>query len=101
MPANDEPTEANRASCSGCPIRDCPAQSDEDGTLLSGRRLGLAASGLFLAPIVLALVGAACFAAGSVGQLLGAAVGFGAGVTCAVIATKLLLRKPRDDGPPH
>jgi len=90
MHTNDEPNEGNGSVCSGCLIQDCRAQESQGGLRLSGWRLSLASTGLFLGPCVLAIAGAACFAENRGAQLAGAIAGLGIGMIGSVVAARVL-----------
>ena len=55
------------------------------GRLLSGWRLGIASIGLFLAPIALAIIGAALFGQSGSTQFLGAIAGLILGVAALTV----------------
>ena len=78
--------------CSGCPgcSTDEGEQESQDGTLLEGRRLVSASLVFFLAPVVLAVVGASIFSQGPNSQFLGALGGFGIGIAGSILISKLL-----------
>jgi hypothetical protein len=83
--------------CSGCPIPDCPVEEGPEGSPLFGWRLGLASMGLFLGPIILAIVGAVCSGQTILGesheaQFLGGIAGLGLGLAGSVGTARLLRR---------
>ena len=91
-------TEMNsHGGSSGCgPCSRC--QSDDsraDGP--SGWRLGLSAAGLFLAPVGLAVLGAAVGGPAPVGRVVCAGGGFLAGMAAAVIVGRLLGERKRKE----
>jgi len=87
------PTETSSPGCSGCPIEDCRAADRPDASLPSGWRLVLAATGLFLGPGVLAILGAACFPESQVAQFAGATAGLGTGMAASVAVAKRFGRR--------
>jgi hypothetical protein len=90
MFAARQPKETSCAGCAACRSRDCPAEGGGDGPVLEGRGLVAASTGLFLGPIVLAVVGAAWFDQSDVARLLGALAGLGVGVAASVAAAAYL-----------
>ena len=79
-------------ACPGCPSGDCPAGQDRDDSPLSGWRLVLASTVLFLGPSILAIAGAAWFRGKEWAQLCGAIGGLGVGMAVAMLAAKRLGR---------
>ncbi|MHC4179361.1 MAG: hypothetical protein ACYSWU_17755 [Planctomycetota bacterium] len=59
---------------------------------LAGWRLGLVSMGLFLGPVVLAIVGATSFGDGPGTQLAGAIAGLGLGSAASVGIVRILYR---------
>lgn len=96
--------EACGSGCSGCvgePTRAAPRQSvAEPGPRMSlyGGRLVAASMGLFLGPLVLAVVGASCFDPAGGWQLLGAVAGLSAGMAASVAAARILARLSKEAG---
>lgn len=70
---------ASGSRCSVCPVADCPADEGPEEPRLAGWRLGLVSMGLFLGPVVLAIVGAMSFSDSPGAQLVGAIAGLGLG----------------------
>ena len=66
---------------------------DPSAGWLHGWRLGLAAAGMFLSPVVLAIAGAMCMGGSHGARLLGALVGLGVGMVCSVMAARSLGRR--------
>jgi hypothetical protein len=83
---------ADGLACSDCPISDCPTGQGQDNLPLSGRRLVLASTGLFLSPCVLAIAGAAWFCGNEGAQFCGALAGLGVGMAAAAFAARRLGR---------
>jgi len=92
MPASDDRANAAQPGCFGCPVSDCRAETGAGGGGLAGWRLAVVSVGLFLGPIVLALVGAVCFWPGPEGQLLGAVGGLVVGVGVSIAVARLTRR---------
>ena len=92
MPADHDRPNTAQPACLGCPVSDCRAEAGPDGGLLAGWRLAVVSVGLFLGPILLAIVGAACFSSGPESQLLGAMAGLVAGTGGSVAAARLIRR---------
>lgn len=65
---------------------------EPDGPLLVGWRLGLASMGLFLGPVVLAILGAMWSGRSHEARFLGAITGLGIGMAGSVAVAKLLRR---------
>lgn len=82
----------DEAQCSACP--ECPAESCLNIRMgesdIQGWRMCLAATGLFIAPIAVAIAGAWVLGPGHLGQFIGGVVGLAAGMTGAVVASRLL-----------
>ncbi len=78
--------------CSGCLVPDCPAENGPQGSGLAGWRLGLVSMGLFLGPVVLAIIGAAGFRDNPGGQFAGAIAGLGLGLAGSVGMARILHR---------
>jgi hypothetical protein len=89
MPADHQPAEAICSGCPRCPSGDHPTD-EPDSPLLYGWRLGLSAIGLFLGPVVLAIVGVLLFGDSPASQLAGAMVGLGVGLAVSVGVAKVL-----------
>ena len=87
--------EMNRSRCSACGREECPAKDYQDDSSLYGWRLGLASIGLFLSPILLAIVGAMCFGRSSAAQFVGALAGLSVGLAVPIAAVRL---RRRGDG---
>ena len=83
---------ASRPRCPGCPVEDCPVDAGAGEPLVAGWRLGLISVGLFLGPVVLAIVGAASLGESPGGQLAGAIGGLGLGLAGSVGAGRMLGR---------
>ena len=89
MPSQGKTT---RSGCSGCPAPDCPVEDGTEGSPLTGWRLGLASTGLFLAPVGLAIVGALSLGNSPGRQFAGAIAGLGLGLAGSVGVGGLLRR---------
>lgn len=61
-----------------------------DESDIRGWRLSLAATGLFIAPITVAIAGAWVLGPGHLGQFIGGGLGLAAGMTGAVMASRSL-----------
>jgi len=85
MVADDSAASKDCSTCSRCPIQNCPLDGEVSGRLLSGWRLGLASIGFFLAPIALAIEGAALFERSGSAQFLGAIAGLILGVAASTV----------------
>ena len=94
MHAPDRQT-AGCSSCARCPTESCPAKHDEEQSPLTGRGLGVAAAGLFLAPIALAVAGSACAGDEWEMQLVGALAGLLLGICVALACVKVAHRAQR------
>ena len=93
MKMGHESTESHCSSCSACPIEDCPTDGGNDPQLLVGWQFGFASMGLFLGPVVLAIIGAAwCFGESSEGRLLGAIAGLMLGMVASMGIARWLSR---------
>ena len=80
------PTRApglRRDSCAQCMLEDCPLDRTEEETRLRGLPLGIAAVGMFLAPVLLAIIGAMSFRSSYPAQLLGGLGGLALGMLAA------------------
>ncbi len=100
MSAHQKQTEPHGSACHGCAMRECPASADaEVAGPVSGWRLGLASLGLFVGPVVLAILGAACFRGSQAGQLLGGVAGLVAGMIGSVVIARRLPRLLRMEPP--
>jgi len=78
--------------CQGCSVSDCRAEAKPDGSLLAGWRLAMVSMGLFLGPVILAIVGTVCFSSGPESQLLGAMAGLVAGSGGSIAIAGLVRR---------
>jgi len=83
------------SSCDRCPTESCPANTEEEQPRLRGRALGLAAGGLFLGPIALAVAGSACVGDEWEMQLVGALAGLLFGICIALACVKVALKTER------
>lgn len=97
MNTDHNPSETSSRACPGCPIEDCRLGDGSDASLPSGWRLVLAATGLFLGPGVLAILGAACFPESQAAQFAGAMAGLGAGMAASVAIAKRFHRHCRTE----
>ena len=95
MHAPDKPT-MSCSGCARCPTTNCPAENDEAEPRLRGRALGLAAAGLFLGPIALAIAGS--FVAGDERemQLVGALGGLLLGICASLLYVRVAHRAEPD-----
>ncbi len=84
--ASETPSLAgqNPSPCSGCTLDACTAEDRSEPSLFSGWRLGLASTGLFLGPVALAILGAACLSSSPGGQFAGAIAGLSLGLVGSV-----------------
>lgn len=87
----------NYPCCSNCPVDDCsvadyPAEKGTEGSFLVGWRLGLVSTGLFLAPVVLAIIGAVSFGNRPGAQFAGAIAGLGLGLAGSVAIARIVRR---------
>lgn len=94
MHAPDRPT-LSCSSCARCPTANCPAKNDEEEPRLRGRPLGLAAAGIFLAPIALAVAGSLCAGDEWEMQLVGALCGLLFGMCISLLWVKVAHREER------
>jgi len=94
MHAPDTPT-LSCSSCARCPTANCPAKHDEEAPRLRGRALGLAAAGLFLGPIALAIAGSLCAGDEWEMQLVGALAGLLFGICASLLCVKVAHREER------
>ena len=92
MTENHDHHRTTRPDCAGCSVADCRSESEPDVGTLSGWRLAAMSMGLFLGPILLALIGAACLASRPESQLLGAMAGLLLGIGGSVTVAKLMHR---------
>lgn len=76
--------------CCGCTDKTCPVSGLAPNPPLSGWRMAAAATGVFLVPLALALIGAGCGGKSATGQLLGALTGLAAGMTTLGILVRWL-----------
>jgi uncharacterized protein YqgC (DUF456 family) len=79
--------------CGHCAIGSRPAVEGE----LAGWRLGLAAAGMFLGPMALAIVGALVGGPEATGQFLGGVTGLVGGAVVAALVSKRLRRFPKEN----
>ncbi len=86
----DVPAAAGRPSCPGCSVAQCPGDGQPQDCPLAGWRLGLVSIGLFLGPIVLAILGALWAGPNPGAQFVGAVVGFGLGLAGSVATAKMV-----------
>ena len=96
------PDRLGRPQCPACSVRDCPAErqpenpvenpaeNQAEGPLLAGWRLGLVSAGLFLGPVVLAILGAGILGSSPGRQLAGAIGGLGMGFAVSVGVTRMM-----------
>ncbi len=96
MVADDRAASKDCSTCSRCPIQECPLDAEVSGRLLSGWRLGIAAIGLFLAPIALAIAGAALFDQSGGAQFLGAIGGLILGVAASTLVVRFMYSRNRE-----
>ncbi len=94
MHAPDEP-RLSCSSCARCPTANCPARNDEEEPRLHGPALGLAAAGLFLGPIALAIAGSVCAGDDRGMQLVGALSGLLLGICASVLCVRIARRQDR------
>ena len=99
MRTPDRPT-LSCSSCAKCPTEDCPAKKETEEPRLRGRSLGLAAIGLFIAPIALAVVGSLCIGESDGAQFAGALTGLGLGMGASAVLARLVLRPRRQGSSP-
>jgi len=90
MHADHQPSDPDCPGCPGCRAQDHSASEGPDKMLPSGWRLGLVSMGLFLAPCILAIVGAACFGKSHAAQLSGAVTGLLAGMIGSVAVASVV-----------
>lgn len=95
MPGSCDYSGMSRPGCSGCLVSDCRAEAEPDGGPLAGWRLAGVSMGLFLGPILLAVVGTVCFSTGPERQSLGAMSGLVAGIGGSVVVARLMRRVDR------
>ena len=90
-------TERGCSACPGCPTNDLTGDGQRKPSLAGWRLVGVSV-GLFLGPLVLAIVGAALSGPGGGWQLFGALVGLAAGMAVSVVAARLLMRPSKENG---
>jgi hypothetical protein len=86
------PEGISPSQCSGCPLKNCPLEDRSAGSPAAGWRLGLVSLGLFLGPVVLAIVGAVSFGGTPGTQLAGAIAGLGLGLAGSLGMARILHR---------
>ena len=114
MPANGSPSHIECPSCTGCSLHENLRHADIgaggrhlDGSAYNlgdhftpsdapvrGSRLALASLGLFLVPVLLAMIGAILNASDPNGQLLGAATGLLVGMLNAIVMARFAEPSP-------
>jgi len=85
--------EVNKRGCAGCRAPCSLSSESKDSRALRGWRLTVSSALLFLAPVVLGIVGAACLAGSHAGQFVGAAVGVAAGMAGSAILARAIWRE--------
>ncbi|NQU20225.1 MAG: hypothetical protein HQ567_03010 [Candidatus Nealsonbacteria bacterium] len=90
MTENRHHCKTTRPDCTGCPGAGGGNETGPDVGTLAGWRLAAVSIGLFLGPILLALIGAACFSARAESQLLGAIAGLLIGIGGSVAVARLV-----------
>lgn len=85
-----------RPECARCSLDSCLLKEVRDPTqcaagALQGWRLSVAALGLLLGPVALALLGAAALGPSATGQLVGGVGGLAGGLAACVLAGRALL----------
>jgi hypothetical protein len=92
--------DAHGPACRGCAMGECPASGEaEEAGPVAGWRLGMASLGLFVGPVVLAILGAACCRGSQAGQLLGGVAGLVVGMIGSVVIARRLPRLLRVEPP--
>ncbi len=97
MHQDRETARMNRSRCTGCAtegcaVADCPSDAQTNDSLLVGWRLGVASMGVFLAPVVLAIVGAVCSGRSPDVQLPGTLAGLGLGLAGSMWIARTMRR---------
>jgi len=92
MIENHDHRGTTRPDCPGCSVGDCRDEAEPDAGTLTGWRLAAVSMGLFLGPILLALIAAACFSSRPESQLLGALTGLSIGIGGSVAVARLVRR---------
>jgi len=87
----------HRDSCAHCVLEHCPLDCTEEEVRLRGRRLGMAAVGMFLVPVLLAIAGAMSLRGSYPAQLLGGLVGLAVGMLAARMVAARLARGSKED----
>ena len=94
------PTRApglRRDSCAHCMLEDCLLDRTQEYVRLRGRRLGIAAVGMFLVPVLLAIIGAMSFGGSHPAQLLGGLGGLALGMLAARTIARRLAPGGKED----
>lgn len=87
---DDSPlTQTNCAGCPRCAAEGCLSPPGEEAGTPEGCRLVFGAIGLFLMPLVLAIVGAKWLGTTGVMQFLGGLAGLAVGMTASVVAGRI------------
>lgn len=86
-----------RDSCAHCLLEHCPLDCTEEEGRLRGRRLGMAAVGMFLVPVLLAIAGAMSFRGSYPAQLLGGLGGLAVGILAARTIARRLAHGSKED----
>jgi len=84
-------------SCAHCLLEDCPLDRREEETRLRGRPLGIAAVVMFVAPVLLAIVGAMSFRSSYAAELPGGLGGLAVGMLAARIIARRLAPGSKED----
>jgi hypothetical protein len=82
--------------CAGCAAERCPDEQVPTDPPLRGRRLMTTAVAFFLAPLVLAVVGALCGGGNADAQLAGALAGLLLGTISSVLWARVFVAKKED-----
>jgi hypothetical protein len=90
MALNRGPMRSNRPGCYRCRVEHCPSGDCSASPVLVGWRLGLACLGLFLGPVLLAILGAALIGEDCGAQLPVAISGLGLGMLGSILAARQL-----------
>ncbi|MBN1588817.1 MAG: hypothetical protein JW888_04820 [Pirellulales bacterium] len=88
MQTDSHPCSRDRSACPHCGGDACPTPDESDPTAMSGSRFVLAAMGLFLAPLVLAILGAVVAGRRAEAQLIGALGGLALGMAGSVLVAR-------------
>lgn len=78
-------------------LEDCPLDCTEEDVRLRGRPLGIAAVGMFLGPVLLAIAGATSFRGSYPAELLGGLGGLALGMLAARIIARRLAPGSKED----